>query len=149
MLNITPIVDSTNVTLEWPRPEGRIETYVIRWWPVDNPEDVRTKNVTESNDVAGGLYEESSVQRVLVSDLMPGVQYSFVICTISYNLISEITNLTTRTSEYTILETTSVSWVHFTLISRLIRFSFWMDLSGCYFVDQLAFITSTNTLYNI
>lgn len=104
VLNITPIVDSTNVTLEWPRPEGRIETYVIRWWPVDNREDVRTKNVTESNDVAaGGLYEENSVQRVLVGDLMPGVQYSFVICTISYNLVSEITNLTTRTSEYTIL----------------------------------------------
>ncbi|XP_028520350.1 tyrosine-protein phosphatase 10D isoform X3 [Apis cerana] len=98
VLNITPIVDSTNVTLEWPRPEGRIETYVIRWWPVDNREDVRTKNVTESNDVAaGGLYEENSVQRVLVGDLMPGVQYSFVICTISYNLVSEITNLTTRT----------------------------------------------------
>lgn len=93
-------MDSTNVTLEWPRPEGRIETYVIRWWPVDNPEDVRTKNVTESNDVGGaGIYEESSVQRVLVGDLMPGVQYSFVICTISYNLVSEITNLTTRTSE--------------------------------------------------
>lgn len=99
VLNITPIIDSTNVTLEWPRPEGRIETYVIRWWPVENPQDIRSKNVTESNDVTSVLFEENSVQRVLVSDLMPGVQYSFVIYTVSYNLFSDITNLTTRTSK--------------------------------------------------
>lgn len=99
MLNITPIVDSTNVTLEWPRPEGRIETYVIRWWPVENPEDVRSKNVTESNDVSTILFEENAVQKVLVGDLMPGVQYSFTIYTLSYSLVSDVTNLTTRTSK--------------------------------------------------
>ncbi|CAK9816464.1 Tyrosine-protein phosphatase 10D [Anthophora quadrimaculata] len=97
VLNITPIVDSTNITLEWPSPEGRIETYVIRWWPIENPEDIRTKNVTESNDVTSVLYEENIIQRVLIGDLMPGVQYSFMIYTISYNLVSDVTNLTTRT----------------------------------------------------
>ncbi|XP_043525700.1 tyrosine-protein phosphatase 10D isoform X5 [Frieseomelitta varia] len=98
VLNITPVIDSTNVTLEWPRPEGRIETYVIRWWPVENPEDIHAKNVTESNDVTSVLFEENTVQRVLISDLMPGVQYSFVLYTVSYNLFSDITNLTTRTN---------------------------------------------------
>ncbi|XP_076636751.1 protein tyrosine phosphatase 10D isoform X1 [Colletes latitarsis] len=97
VLNITPIIDSTNVTLEWPRPEGRIETYVIRWWPVENIDDVRTKNVTESNEVSSLGYEENAVQKVLVSDLMPGVQYTFLIYTVSYDLVSEVTNLTTRT----------------------------------------------------
>ncbi|KAG7207331.1 hypothetical protein KM043_008998 [Ampulex compressa] len=99
VLNITPVIDSTNVTLEWPRPEGRIEVYAIRWWPVENPADVRYKNVTESNDVSGILFEESVVhtERVLVSDLMPGVQYSFTVYTLSYGLVSDITNLTTRT----------------------------------------------------
>lgn len=101
VLNITPIIDSTNVTLEWPRPEGRIETYVIRWWPVDNPEDFRTKNVSETNDVPDISFEENAVQteKILVSDLMPGVQYYFVVYTISYDLVSDISNLTTRTSE--------------------------------------------------
>lgn len=99
VLNITPIVDSTNVTLEWPRPEGRIETYVIRWWPVENSEDVRTKNVTDSNDLISILFEENTVQKVLVGDLMPGVQYSFTIYTVSYNLVSDVINLTTRTSK--------------------------------------------------
>ncbi|XP_076636753.1 protein tyrosine phosphatase 10D isoform X3 [Colletes latitarsis] len=98
VLNITPIIDSTNVTLEWPRPEGRIETYVIRWWPVENIDDVRTKNVTESNEVSSLGYEENAVQKVLVSDLMPGVQYTFLIYTVSYDLVSEVTNLTTRTN---------------------------------------------------
>nr|XP_050849252.1 tyrosine-protein phosphatase 10D isoform X4 [Vespula vulgaris] len=100
VLNIHPIVDSTNVTLEWPRPEGRIETYVIRWWPVENPQDIRAKNVTESPEVSALLFDESTVhtERVLVGDLMPGMQYSFIVYTISYDLVSEITNLTTRTN---------------------------------------------------
>ncbi|XP_076291656.1 protein tyrosine phosphatase 10D isoform X2 [Lasioglossum baleicum] len=99
VVNITPIIDSTNVTLEWPRPEGRIETYAIRWWPFDSLEDIRSKNVTESNDVSSAaLFDENAaVQRVLVGDLMPGVQYSFTIYTVSYGLVSDVTNLTTRT----------------------------------------------------
>lgn len=47
--NILALADSTNITLEWPRPEGRVETYVLSWWPSDKPDDVRTKNVSESN----------------------------------------------------------------------------------------------------
>ncbi|XP_043491071.1 tyrosine-protein phosphatase 10D isoform X2 [Polistes fuscatus] len=99
VLNIRPIVDSTNVTLEWPRPEGRIETYVIRWWPVENPDDVRAKNVTESPEISALVFDENTIhtERVLVGDLMPGMQYSFSVYTISYDLVSEITNLTTRT----------------------------------------------------
>ncbi|XP_015183545.1 PREDICTED: tyrosine-protein phosphatase 10D isoform X2 [Polistes dominula] len=99
VLNIRPIVDSTNVTLEWPRPEGRIETYVIRWWPVENPDDVRAKNVTESPEISALIFDENTIhtERVLVGDLMPGMQYSFSVYTISYDLVSEITNLTTRT----------------------------------------------------
>ncbi|XP_014486933.1 PREDICTED: tyrosine-protein phosphatase 10D isoform X6 [Dinoponera quadriceps] len=99
VLNITPIIDSTNVTLEWPRPEGRIEVYVIRWWPVENSEDSRTKNVSGSNDVSGVNFEENAVhtEKVLVGDLMPGVEYFFVVYTVSYDLVSDISNLTTRT----------------------------------------------------
>lgn len=99
VLNVNPIVDSTNVTLEWPRPEGRIETYVIRWWPVENPEDTRAKNVTASPDVSALMFDEDTVhmEKVLVGDLMPGMQYTFVVYTISYDLVSDVTNLTTRT----------------------------------------------------
>jgi len=107
-LNIIPIIDSTNVTLEWPRPEGRIETYVIRWWPIENPEDSRTKNVSESNDIP---FEENAIhtEKVLVDDLMPGVQYFFVVYAVSYDLISDINNLTTRTSEYFFIISNEIS----------------------------------------
>lgn len=47
--NILPLADSTNITLEWPRPEGRIESYVLQWWPTENPEHIHTKNVSEAN----------------------------------------------------------------------------------------------------
>ncbi|XP_011258051.1 tyrosine-protein phosphatase 10D isoform X4 [Camponotus floridanus] len=96
VLNITPVIDSTNVTLEWPRPEGRIEIYVIRWWPVKNPEDSRSKNVSEKN--VSDISFEGQIRKVLMSDLMPGVQYFFVVYTMSYDLVSDISNLTTRTN---------------------------------------------------
>lgn len=47
--NIVILVDSTNITLEWPRPEGRVETYVLRWWPSDNPNKLVMKNVSENH----------------------------------------------------------------------------------------------------
>lgn len=47
--NILPLSDSTNITLEWPRPEGRIENYVLRWWATSNPDQKHTKNVSETN----------------------------------------------------------------------------------------------------
>lgn len=47
--NIVTLVDSNNITLEWPRPEGRVETYIIHWWPTDGPDHVHSKNVSEIN----------------------------------------------------------------------------------------------------
>lgn len=47
--NIVPLVDSNNITLEWPRPEGRVETYVINWWPTDTPDHIHSKNVSEQS----------------------------------------------------------------------------------------------------
>ena len=49
MTNVVPIIDSSNITLEWPRPEGRIETYIIHWWPSGSPDLVFSKNVSEVN----------------------------------------------------------------------------------------------------
>jgi len=68
---------------------------------VENPEESRTKNVSETNDVPDMSFEENAIQteKILVSDLMPGVQYFFIVYTISYDLVSDISNLTTRTSE--------------------------------------------------
>lgn len=44
--NIAPLVDSTNVTLEFPRPEGRIEYYVINWEALDGNERMEPKYFT-------------------------------------------------------------------------------------------------------
>lgn len=46
--NIIQLVDSRNITLEWPKPEGRVESYILKWWPSDNPSRVQTKNVSEN-----------------------------------------------------------------------------------------------------
>lgn len=47
--NIALLVDSTNITLEWPRPDGRVETYILKWWPTEHPDQIFTKNVSEIN----------------------------------------------------------------------------------------------------
>lgn len=47
--NISALADSTNITLKYPRPEGRVEVYALSWWPSERPDMDRTKNVYESN----------------------------------------------------------------------------------------------------
>ena len=111
VINITPVIDSTNVTLEWPRPEGRIEYYALKWWPIDIPESIRSKNVTASSELSSLGYEDSllvssassipghNIERILVDDLMPGVEYFFTVYTVSYDLLSDTTSVKTCTSE--------------------------------------------------
>lgn len=91
--NIAPLVDSNNVTLEWPRPEGRVEMYIVRWWESSNSVHVNTKNISVNNS-------GSDPVRLLVGDLMPGVEYVFEIQAFSNDLESDITTLHTRTSKY-------------------------------------------------
>lgn len=98
--NIALLVDSTNITLEWPRPEGRVENYIIHWRPTDFPEQVHTKNVSEANISPisrSGEEKDQQTVRILIGDLMSGVQYKFDIHTTSYELTSDITHLSTRT----------------------------------------------------
>lgn len=122
--NITPLVDSNNITLEWPRPEGRVETYVINWWPTETPDHIHSKNVSEQsiselsddvrlgffltffflflapiiqNDRNGEVKEEHPLVHVLIDDLMSGVAYNFQIQVISYSLVSDLASLQVRT----------------------------------------------------
>ncbi|XP_072759722.1 proto-oncogene tyrosine-protein kinase ROS-like isoform X2 [Anoplolepis gracilipes] len=94
-INSYQIMNSTNLILEWLRPKGRIEAYFIRWWPIKNPKDKRTRNVSETND---NSFNENAVQirEVLLDNLMLEEQYVFIIHTVSYDLISDIGNLTTK-----------------------------------------------------
>ncbi|XP_058822089.1 tyrosine-protein phosphatase 10D isoform X2 [Topomyia yanbarensis] len=105
--NIAPLVDSNNITLEWPRPEGRVETYIIHWWPTEFPDQIYSNNVSETSTIypysVSGLGDEDKLTdepptvRILIGDLMSGVMYNFKIQTVSYGLTSDVTKLQTRT----------------------------------------------------
>ncbi|XP_018572478.1 tyrosine-protein phosphatase 10D [Anoplophora glabripennis] len=88
--NIAPLVDSNNVTLEWPRPDGRVETYIVKWEESSNPTKLNSRNVSQSQNDTGPI-------RILVGELIPGVEYKFYIQAVSYDLESDITTLKTRT----------------------------------------------------
>lgn len=45
--NVVPLVDSRNLTLEWPRPDGHVDYYTIKWWATDEPQLVEYKNVSQ------------------------------------------------------------------------------------------------------
>ena len=45
MTEIQPILDAENITLAWPRPDGRIDEYFIRWFPLDAPEEDLAKTI--------------------------------------------------------------------------------------------------------
>lgn len=89
-------MDSNNVTLEWPRPEGRVETYIVKWRESTNPGFTNKRNVSQIQNGTGPV-------RLLVGDLMPGVEYVFEIQAISNDLESDITVLRTRTSKYCLI----------------------------------------------
>ena len=74
--NVEPVLDAENVTLEWPRPEGRVDRYHIKWYPLSNPEDVREKELSGVTEVEGIAGQKVSV---LIGELHPGVEYMFEI----------------------------------------------------------------------
>ena len=42
---IEPILGAENVTLRWALPQGRVDVYRLKWYPLGNPEDVRVKSI--------------------------------------------------------------------------------------------------------
>lgn len=102
--NIAPLVDSTNVTLEFPRPEGRIEYYMVFWNALSDVSDqLQSKNMTDTG-------KEDKNVRILVEDLIPGIKYQFQIQTVSYGLESDVTRLTTRTMPLILSEVVVVNY---------------------------------------
>ena len=75
--NIRPILDAENVTLVWPRPEGRVDSYRLKWYEVNNVEDVHLKTI-QGNIQTEGISRKVSV---LIGELHPGVEYMFEITT--------------------------------------------------------------------
>ena len=50
---IQPVLDAENITLQWPRPDGRIDEYFIAWFPLDAPDDARAKNIPGDIETEG------------------------------------------------------------------------------------------------
>ena len=69
------MTDAENVTLVWPRPEGRVDLYRLKWYPVSNSEDIRIKTI-QGNIPTEGISRKVSV---LIGELHPGVEYMFEI----------------------------------------------------------------------
>ena len=68
---------------------------LLRWQAEDGGVDPtpKSRNVNDTGD------EEGHIVRILITDLMPGVKYAMEIQTVSYNLHSDTTKLSTRTSK--------------------------------------------------
>ena len=108
--NLQPILDAENVTLQWPRPEGRVDFYHIKWYPLANKEDVRNKKIN-GNVPTEGIGRNIAV---LIAKLHPGVEYMFEITTEAYDLRSETTETKVRTmplitSEITVINQREVT----------------------------------------
>lgn len=90
---IQPDLDAENITLQWPRPEGRIDEYFITWFPLDDPKDTRAKNIPGNIETEG----INRLVKVLIPGLRPGVEYNFDIFTESHELVSQTLHQTIRT----------------------------------------------------
>ena len=103
--DLQPILDAENVTLQWPRPEGRVDVYHIKWYPFSNEDDFRVKEIPGNNVPING---------VLIGGLHPGNDYMFEITTEAHGLRSETTQTRVRTmplitSEITVINQPEVT----------------------------------------
>ncbi|CAF4853022.1 unnamed protein product [Pieris macdunnoughi] len=94
--NVAQLADTRNMTLEWPRPEGRVDAYRVRWWPAEDEGGAAPESGEgggERNVSAG----EGRSARVLLAGLRPGRGYSVAIEALSYELASDVFAMHTRT----------------------------------------------------
>ncbi|CAK1544794.1 unnamed protein product [Leptosia nina] len=96
--NVAQLADTRNMTLEWPRPEGRVDWYRVTWWPSED----ESGNGGEAGAAEGGGARNVSAgegrsARVLLSGLEPGWGYTVAITSHSYNLSSDLFTMHTRT----------------------------------------------------
>lgn len=110
IVDLQPILDAENVTLQWPRPEGRVDVYHIKWYPLSNQDDFRLK------DIPGNVPTEGIGRNiaVLIGDLHPGVEYMFEMTTEAHGLLSETSRSRVRTmplitSEITVINQPEVT----------------------------------------
>lgn len=102
---VEPILGAENITLEWPRPDGRIDKYYVKWYPLSNPDDFRIKEIS-------GDAETEGIGRklaVLIEDLHPGVDYMFEIITEAHDLRSDTVRTSIRTMPLITSEITVVN----------------------------------------
>jgi len=90
---LVPILGAENVTLQWPRPDGRIDVYYVTWLPTDNPEDVKVKDIPGDVETEG----VARMVTVLIENLRPGVEYQFEITTESHDRRSKTVQTNIRT----------------------------------------------------
>ncbi|ROT62360.1 Tyrosine-protein phosphatase 10D [Penaeus vannamei] len=90
---IAPILDSQNITFEWPRPEGRIDLYTIIWWNDATPDRKKSKEIP-------GTQATEGIERkltILIGELRPGELYHFKVYTTAHEVNSKDVELSSRT----------------------------------------------------
>lgn len=93
--NVAQLVDTRNLTLEWPRPAGRVDAYRLRWWPRGD----ESAAPPAERALPAPPPPQRSV-RALLDGLLPGVGYTLTVAAHSYNLTSDLFTMETRTRQY-------------------------------------------------
>lgn len=89
--NVEQLVDTRNMTLEWPVPGGRVEWYSLHWRPVGPGAAAGDRNLSAP---AGPR------ARAALDGLQPGRAYTVSIAAHSHNLSSDVFTMDTRTRRY-------------------------------------------------
>ena len=106
---VRPDVDSSNITLQWTKPPGRIESYFLEWDAIDpiplhdpdpDEEDERSQSeLLRGQKTVEQEYWEDTI-RIPISPLMSGVAYAFRISTKSHEMNGDDHNITIRTCKF-------------------------------------------------
>lgn len=106
---LTPLVDATNVTLTWERPQGRVDMYRLVWYQAESDPVALPPSSTSSSDDSRRKKRQSEqlqkrsvvvngdLNHSYIDTLFPGTLYVVEMTSLSFGVESNKTSLTLRT----------------------------------------------------
>lgn len=115
--NVALFIDATNLTIQFPRPEGLVDNYSVEYTLLKPPQTDQNQTVTSTSWTTGDSWnnevsfsgwknftDSTSTSGTSVSlsldDLIAGAGYTLRIRTCSHSMYSDPTNLEAHTSKF-------------------------------------------------
>ena len=98
--NMSGTANTNNITLNWLKPKGTVQKYLIRWMNIETEHEELEQDFKEFAPPSLPQDFENKAVQVVIENLRSGFMYFLNISTFSNNLESNVTQLQIRTCKF-------------------------------------------------